>query len=147
MTRKRKAKKHKFSKKKIAYSIIAVIIIAAGVFLGFQLCTGNSIESNSTSQYRAAIVDQLGASMPNQTFVREATTMMEDANFTVDYYSSGAVTVDFYRNLPTYGYDLIVLRVHSAIGNGTGTSKFVLFSSEAYSKTKYQYEQLTNKVG
>jgi hypothetical protein len=32
--------------------------------------------------------------------------------FKVDYYSGNHATVEFYKNLPSYGYNLIVFRVH-----------------------------------
>ena len=143
MMRKRKNKKHGFSKKKIIYGITAVAVIAAGVFLGFHLLA--AMEFKSFSGNRAVIVDQLSASMPNPIFVEKATNLLMHANFTVDYYPSEAVTVDFYRNLPTLGYDLIILRAHSTVANSTG--KFLIFTSEQYSKNKYQYEQLTDRVG
>jgi len=144
--RKRKNKKHGFSKKKIIYGITAVAVIAAGVFLGFQLCRGNVIDSNLASQHRAVIIDQLGSFMPNQTFVEKATVLMEQANFTVDYFPSDSVTVDFYRKLPTHSYDIIIIRSHSSIGVVNGIPNFALFTSEKYSKNKYQYEQFTDRV-
>jgi len=57
--------------------------------------------------------------------------------------------VEFYRNLPTYGYKIIILRVHSAGFTQEGVKSFVLsiFTSEPYSSTKYVYEQLTNQLG
>jgi len=50
--------------------------------------------------------------------------------------------VEFYGNLPTHGYDLIILRVHSAI---TVDMHACLFTSEVSSRTKYVYEQLTGR--
>jgi hypothetical protein len=46
--------------------------------------------------------------------------------------------VEFYRNLPTHGYNLLILRVHS--------TEYALFTSEPYSKGKYVEEQLTNRL-
>jgi len=145
MMRKRKNKKHGFSKKKIIYGITAVAVIAAGVLLGFHLVA--AMEYKSFSGNRAVIVDQLSVSMPNQTFVNEATELLKKTGFTVDYYPANKVTIDFYRHLPLNGYKIIILRAHSAVGNRSGSSKFVIFSHEPYNKLRYQYEQLTDRVG
>jgi hypothetical protein len=48
----------------------------------------------------------------------------------VDYYSDEQVTVDFYRNLPTHDYSLILLRVHSTVGPA-------FFTSEPYSSSYF----------
>jgi hypothetical protein len=69
-----------------------------------------------------------------------------NAGFTVDYYESSKVTVEFYRNLPTYGYKLIVLRVHSIthepeVANYTG-----LFTIEPWDETRYTYEKATDQI-
>ncbi len=39
---------------------------------------------------------------------------MRGAGYDVDYYKGEDVTVELYRSLPSFGYKLIVLRVHSA---------------------------------
>ena len=135
------------SNRQLAYSIIVVsIILAVGSFLILSY-SENIPESSSTTPYRAAIVDQLSQSLPNQTFITEATLILETANFTVDYYPADMVTVDLYRKLPIHRYDLIILRVHSAIGDPTeDPDSFALFTSETYSTSKYQYEQLADTV-
>jgi len=102
---------------------------------------------NSNSQLKAAIVDHLSLTAPNQTFIETAVNILKQAGYTVDYYSGEKVTVEFYRNLPTHDYSLIVLRVHSGTFS-IGTSHMVcFFSSELYTKTKYVLEQLTDQVG
>jgi hypothetical protein len=78
--------------------------------------------------------------------------MLESAGFEVDLWPGQAVTVDFYRKLPLYGYKLIVLRAHSGILLAAGGSKFVptktsyLFTGETYTPSRYVYEQLTDKL-
>jgi len=99
---------------------------------------------NPDSQLKAAIVDHLSLTYPNQTFIQTATNTLKQAGYTVDYYPGEKVTVEFYRNLPTHEYSLIILRVHST----TGGNPFVfLFTSEPYSESKYVYEQLTDRLG
>ena len=145
MPRTRRVRKQRFPYWKIVYSITGVLIITASLLLVFQLLQG--LEFNSISGNKAAIVDQLSVSMPNQTFVNEAVELLKKTGFTVDYYPANKVTIDFYRHLPLHGYKIIILRAHSAVGNRSGSSKFVIFSHEPYSKLKYQYEQLTDRVG
>jgi len=85
---------------------------------------------------KAAIVDHL-SSIPgqrNQTFVNECISILEEGGLTWAYYNGNEVTVDFYRNLPSYGNSLIILRVHSAImKTEEGTVSILgLFTSERY---------------
>jgi uncharacterized membrane protein len=85
---------------------------------------------------KAAIVDQLSLTEPNPAFAEETTAVLRDAGYDVDYYPGEKVTVDFYRNLPSHGYDLIVLRNHSARRPDSA-----LFTSEVYDPGKYVDEQ------
>jgi len=56
--------------------------------------------------------------------------------------------VEFYRNLPTHGYGLLILRVHSTATNPDRTEGPVtLFTSERYDRSKHVYEQLTDQLG
>jgi hypothetical protein len=61
----------------------------------------------------------------------------------VDYYPSEEVTVEFYRDLPTHGYRLIILRIHSS---ATPCPPPSFYTSEPYSNTKFIYQQLTDQV-
>lgn len=96
-------------------------------------------------QLKAAIIDHLSLTAPNESFRDGAAAILVDANYTVDYFSGEKVTVELYRALPLYGYRLIILRVHSAVR--PGTQSLALFTSEPYSKTKYVQEQLADQVG
>lgn len=93
---------------------------------------------------RAAIVDHLSISWPNPAFVKECKAILEGAGFAVDYYKGEQVTVEFYRTLPIHGYKLIVLRGHSAYIHKY--LSLAMFTSEPYSKQRYVYEQLRNRV-
>jgi hypothetical protein len=70
--------------------------------------------------------------------------MLNGAGFTVDYYKGEEVTVELYRNLPTQGYKLILLRIHSAYIDKQRI--LALFTSEPYSKHRYVYDQLRHRV-
>jgi hypothetical protein len=96
--------------------------------------------ANPASGLKAAIVDQESLTDPNQTFVQTATSILTQAGYAVDYYSGGQVTVDFYRNLPTHGYSLIILRVHCKRGPS-------FFTSELYDSHLYPWLQLWDLIG
>lgn len=99
----------------------------------------------SNPELKAAIVDHLSLTAPNQTFFQTAATLLTQANYTVDYYSGEKVTVNFYRNLPTGRYKLIILRVHSAL-DANGQPPLALFTSEPLDSRKHVNEQLTDQV-
>ena len=129
--------------------VILVVIIAFSSFLIYSYLNPSSPNQNknSTAYLKAAIVDHLSLTAPNEIFIQTATNILETANYTVDYYPGENVTVDFYRNLPTHGYDLIILRVHSALESYEEESPVVLFTSERYSLYEHEYEQFVERVG
>jgi hypothetical protein len=93
---------------------------------------------------RAAIVDQLSLTSPNQAFVQEATSMLEGAGYAVDYYPGEQVTIEFYQDLPRHHYQVVVLRVHSArfqTDDGILTDEAVLFTGEPYDRQRYVAER------
>jgi hypothetical protein len=94
---------------------------------------------------KAVIVDHLSINWPNPDFVEKCTALLSKAGYDVDYYKGKEVTVELYRHLPSSGYKVIILRVHS-----TYIHKYLslaMFTSEPYSKNRYVYEQLRNRVG
>ncbi|OGO51528.1 MAG: hypothetical protein A2148_01220 [Chloroflexi bacterium RBG_16_68_14] len=96
---------------------------------------------------KAAIVDQASLSQANPSFVQKATSTLEQAGYVVDYYPGGQVTVDFYRELPTRGYDLLVLRTHSGlVREGDQENEAFLFTSEPYSQTEYVDDQQARRL-
>ena len=100
------------------------------------------------------IADQLSLTQPNPDFAASATNILEQAGYQVDYFPGEEVTVDFYRNLATHDYGLIILRVHSGIveetelvtGEKTETEYVSLFTGEPYSQDKYPDEP-TGRLG
>lgn len=89
--------------------LVAVAALAGAVVLLFGRSGGEP------GPPRAAIVDQLSLTFPNPDFAETATELMEQAGYTVDYYPGEQVTIEFYRNLPSHGYELILFRTHSAL--------------------------------
>jgi hypothetical protein len=137
--------KHKI--RVIAVILIAMVFISA--FLANSMLNQPSTNQivTSQSQPKAAIVDHLSLTFPNQNFIQTATNTLKQAGYSVDYYPGENVTVEFYRNLPTHGYSLIILRVHSSASPATeAEGPVILFTSEPYSTTKHVYEQLTDQL-
>lgn len=97
---------------------------------------------------KAAILDQLSLYLPNQTFIQSSMAILTEAGFVVDYYGENEVTVELYRRLPSLGYDLIILRVHSGlmVKGDEITRNVGFFTSEPYSTTKHISEQLNDQV-
>jgi len=124
---------------KIAIYLLAAIAISSAV-VAISL---DFFRSSEPEVHKAALVDQLSLTFPNQNFIDTTTEILEQAGYTVDYYPGEEVTVEFYKNLPTHGYKIIILRVHSMT---EGPHIVDLFTSELYSTSKYFYEQLTGKL-
>ena len=96
----------------------------------------------------AAIIDQLSSLQENQEFVGNVTKELEDYGFEVDLFQGSNITVEFYRQLPTRGYKLIIFRAHSGIleQDGEMMLRTVLFTNEPYNESTHiveiLYEQL-----
>lgn len=87
---------------------------------------------------KAAIVDQLGAELPNPAFVNNATVTLEAYGFDVTYYNE-AIDVDFFKELAKRNYGIIILRAHSALRSDNLTVD--LFTSEPYRRSAHSDEQ------
>jgi len=132
----------------IIAAILVVIIVLSSLLIYSYLNPSQPNEPPTLSpelELRAAIVDHLSLTIPNESFNQTVTNILEEAGYTVDYYAGEEVTVDFYRNLPTHGYSIIVLRSHSGLREGE-KAPLCLFTSERYSETKYSWEQLTDRL-
>ena len=137
---KRRIRKRK-SRKRLAYGVIAVTFILLCFLTYFSLHQSNQASDGNAMPPRvqAAIVDHLNfTGQSNPAFVEECINILESGGLTRAYYNGKDVTVDFYRNLPSYGTILIILRVHSAIMkvNGEIIPLLGLFTSENYSDIK-----------
>lgn len=135
----------------IFLTLILLIIIISAYFTYTSLNQPQNETINPTySHSKAAIVDQLSLTFPNQTFIETATNILEQAGYGVDYYPGEKVIVEFYRNLPTHGYGLIILRVHSSATTLQGQDHIeapvCLFTAESYTTNKYLWKQLTDQL-
>jgi hypothetical protein len=101
----------------------------------------------------AVIVDQLSLTFPNPEFAAEARETLEEAGYEVDYFPGERVTVDFYRELPSQGYDVVVMRAHSGQfwredeeGEVKKRDYVSVFTGEPYTSRKYVAEQRRRDV-
>jgi len=138
--------KKRGSRKTLVWGLFWFLLIILICYAIYSFSLSN-VDTPQASSLKAAIVDHLSLSQPNQTFIQTSTNILETAGFTVDYYKGEEVTVEFYRKLPSYGYSIIILRVHSTATEAQGTeSPVTLFTSEIYSKAKYVSEQLASQL-
>ena len=105
------------------------------------------------SGLKAAIIDQLAVLEPNQAFIDQATAELEACGFEVDVYPGEEVSVELYRQLPKYGYELIIFRAHAGLLKAEEGSEVVgvkkatyLFTAEEYKQTRYVREQLDDQL-
>ena len=144
MSSRRRIKKRK-SRKRLAYGVIAVTFILLCFLIYFSL-------QHSNQPPQAAIVDQLNfTGQSNPTFVNTCINILESGGLTWKYYRGEDITVNFYRNLPSYGTSLIILRVHSAImrTENETISLLGLFTSERFSieaAKNYREDILHNRL-
>ncbi len=101
---------------------------------------------------RAVIVDQLELTAPNPDFAEQARELLEAAGYEVDYVPGVEVTVDYYRELPGKGYEIVLLRAHAAgreLSDDAYGDDVSLFTSERVSPKylKEQRERLLKGVG
>jgi len=122
--------------------VIGMVVLCIFTCLLLQAGPVLSTSDRPANTERAVIVDHLSGSQPNPGFVKEATALLKEAGYRTDYCKD--VTVEFYRKLPTHGYKIIILRVHSAYIHKY--LSLAMFTSEPYSKRRYVYEQLRNRV-
>lgn len=109
--------------------------------------TPNQPPLDNPDKPKAAIVDQLYNLQPNQDFITKVTRELEDYGFKVDLYQGDEVTVDFYRQLPGYGYKLIVFRAHSGLLAAEGVIRTTsLFTNEPYSSREHVADQLDDRL-
>jgi hypothetical protein len=98
---------------------------------------------------KAAIVDQTALSQPNTEFTQEALAYLTTAGFEVDLFEGEEVSVEFYRTLPTMGYQWIIFRAHATndfLDPAPPGEPVYLYTGERHDKARYTFEQLTRQI-
>jgi hypothetical protein len=129
-----------------AWLIMALGI--AGIVAFVRIYPIGQPSPDSVGELRAVIVDQLSSMRENETFITNVTKELEDYGFEVDLYQGDEIKVDFYRQLPTHGYKLIIFRAHSGLlaEDEKVDYRTTLFTNEGYSTAKYVAEQLHDRL-
>ena len=122
--------------------VFVSIILTVTYFAGGDLYDGN-FSYNGVD--KAAIVDQLHKDIPNLQFQNKAQTLLEDAGYQVDLFTTEDITVDFYKKLPTMNYKFIVFRTHS-VALGTVENSASLLTGEIYNIESHIDEQLSGQL-
>jgi hypothetical protein len=138
---------------------IAAIVVAASLLFTLAVSLLLAISSNSDdgpSGPRAVIIDQLAHTDANPDFAKDATSVLESAGYRVDYYPSAAITVEFYRELPSRGYSFVLLRSHSTNfltrpdennpGETVVDKSVMLFTTEPYTVFAHGDEQRDRQI-
>jgi hypothetical protein len=123
------------------------LLIIIGLAAISVACSPSGCDSD-TGQPRAAIIDQLYSTQPNDDFINQVNRDLEAFGFAVHVYQGDDVTVDLYRHLPKFGYKIIVFRVHSGLFEAQGQElpKTAIFTNEPYSPHKYVAEQANHEL-
>lgn len=133
-------------KKRLIYGsavLIIVIVIASSYFL-----LTNPETPFILGGKKAAIIDGLSTTQKNVTFWQSARDMLQQADYETYYYQGGSDTIDFYRNLAKKGFQIILIRVHSALDVNSGD--LAIFTNEEWddeaASTTYFNDILYNRL-
>jgi len=130
----------------VGYSAILLLIIIIAYLAApeYQFSTSN-VQTSAPQVKRAAVIDQLSAIKPSSGLIQSAYSMLTSRGISTDIFLPGDITVDFYASLASRGYDLIILRVHTGLGNAQ--APIGLFTNEPYDPNRYVLEQGDGLVG
>jgi len=124
--------------------LVVGFIILCLIVAGFIYSQSQSTPKTEPT-FKAGIIDHLSETHPNEQFVETCTTMLRKSGYEVSYHKYDEINVDFFRRLPSMGYKIIILRVHSALGKEGPPVAF--FTSEGpFNKTKYEDEWYTGQI-
>ena len=127
---------------------LSIALAVAAIVVFVRIYPPGQPAPDNLGKPKAAIVDQLYNLQPNDAFIGEMTRELEDYGFEVDLYQGDEITVDFYRQLPSYGHKLIIFRAHSGLlaEDEEIIVKTILFTNEPYSGSKHVVEQLDDRL-
>jgi hypothetical protein len=121
--------------------VFSFIVVVSYYLVGYFTGSGSTINQTggnlSGNSLKAALIDALYSTHPNEEFTKSFDKSLLEAGFEVDIYQGRIVTVDFLKKLAS-GYKLIILRMHSALST---SNELYLFTAEPYSAAKYVQER------
>jgi len=91
------------------------------------------------SNPRAVLIDELSLDYPDPSFRSNVTYSLTGSGYTIDSVGPSPSGVEFFRQLPSKNYDLIIVRAH------TGSSQSII-TTQPYSKSEYLPDQLTGRL-
>lgn len=100
-----------FSRRKRRWPWILLILVASVATVSAIVYFHESFKEINPPK-KAAILDGLSIDYPNQTFIKSAEKILEQAGYVVDVYGPESVTLNLLRSLPSEGYGLVIFRVH-----------------------------------
>jgi len=145
----KKQSKGNVSKKRLPwFGWLLIALGVAGAIVLVRFCLLGQASPDNVGELKAVIVDQLSSVQENEEFIGNVTKELEDYGFEVDLCQGDNVTVDFYCQLPTHGYKLIIFRAHSGLlaENEVTQDRTVLFTNEEYSQLKHYDDQLRDRL-
>jgi len=141
----------------LAVSIIALTILSYlndfGGIRGIDQSPASSCAATpqrtaaQSSVKRAALVDALSSVYPHPQFVDKIRTIMNNTGYGFDYFSEGAATLDFFFNLPSQGYSIIILRVEGVNIRVGDASPVAFATSDQYASPQRISDQMRNDLG
>ena len=119
--------------RKLVYATLLVTSLGVVILSGYYLF----LMPKASGEWKATIMDQLSIdeNLINTAFIEESTSLLNSSGFEVDYYDGGDVNIDFYRDLPTIGGKISIVRAHSSVRDNTDYVD--LFTSELFQPYKY----------
>lgn len=127
----------------LQHRAMVVTALAGIILLGLALTQPDRFDPGPPHNGPTALIlDQLASTNPNHTFVDKVTNVLNNSGYYVDYVSGGDLDVNYYKQLPRLGYDILILRTHSTATHiqGQGDDVF-LFTNEKYKNSKHFEDQ------
>ena len=142
--RKLREKKRRAKRKNIKLLLVIITIISLSTALSYALHSTSSYSKLKT----ALIIDGLSVEFNDRKFTNQIVQYFKTAGYAVEICNGTEVTVNTYRRMFNEKYKVIVLRVHSAPGDGIIVPKdaIVFFTAEPTTIKKYFAEQLMGFV-
>ena len=142
--RKLKERRKKVKCRNIKLLLAIITIISLSTVLSYVLYSMSSRPKLKT----ALIIDGLSIEFNDREFTNQIIQYFRTAGYAVEICNGTEVTVNTYRRMFNEKYKIIVLRVHSAPGDGIIVPKdaIVFFTAESTTVKKYFAEQLMGFV-